>query len=152
LSKIQYLDMKTYLPGDILTKVDRASMAHSLEVRVPLLDAEFVNWACTIPSSLKLKGRQGKYIFKKTLESRVPDSILYREKMGFGVPLAKWFRGPLQETIEARLLGDTMRQVSIFDLEHVRMLLKQHTGGTRDHSPPIWALLIFEGFLRRLYS
>lgn len=150
LSKIQYIDMKTYLPGDILTKVDRASMAHSLEVRVPLLDAEFASWACTIPSSMKLRGRQGKYIFKKALEGHVPDSILYREKMGFGVPLATWFRGPLQKTIEERLLGETMQQSGIFDLSYVQALLQQHTSGVRDHSPPIWALLIFEGFLRNL--
>ena len=150
LSKIQYIDIKTYLPGDILTKVDRASMAHSLEVRVPILDSEFASWACTVPSSLKLKGRQGKYIFKKALEGSVPDSILYREKMGFGVPLASWFRGPLQKTLEERLLGPTMREDDIFDLDYVRTLLTQHTSGMRDHSPPIWALLVFEGFLRNL--
>ena len=150
LSKIQYIDMKTYLPGDILTKVDRASMAHSLEVRVPLLDADFVSWACRIPSSLKLRGRQGKYIFKKALEGRVPDSILYREKMGFAVPLASWFRGPLQKTVESRLLGDAMRDSGMFDIDYIASLLKQHTSGVRDHSPPIWALLIFEGFYRSL--
>jgi asparagine synthase (glutamine-hydrolysing) len=150
LSKIQYLDMKTYLPGDILTKVDRASMAHSLEVRVPLLDADFVSWACTIPSSLKLKGRQGKYIFKKALEGTVPDSILYREKMGFAVPLASWFRGPLQKTLEDRLLGSVMRDSGIFDIDYIGSLISQHTSGARDHSPPIWALLVFEGFLRSL--
>lgn len=152
LSKVQYMDMKTYLPGDILTKVDRASMAHSLEVRVPLLDADFASWACTLPSSLKLKGRQGKYVFKKALEGSVPDSILYREKMGFAVPLASWFRGPLQETVESRLLGSAMRDSGIFDLDYVATLIKQHASGARDHSPPIWALLVFEGFYRSLVS
>lgn len=150
LSRIQYIDMKTYLPGDILTKVDRASMANSLEVRVPLLDPDFVSWACTIPSSLKLQGRQGKYIFKKALEGRVPDSILYREKMGFAVPLASWFRGPLRETVENRLLGGAMRESGIFDIDFIGGLIKQHASGARDHSPPIWALLVFEGFYRSL--
>ena len=152
LSRIQYIDMKTYLPGDILTKVDRASMAHSLEVRVPLLDPDFASWACTIPSSMRLKGGQGKYIFKKALEGRVPDSILYRDKMGFAVPLATWFRGPLQETVEKRLLGSVMRDSGIFDINYIQSLIQQHSSGVRDHSPPIWALLVFEGFYRSLVS
>lgn len=150
LSKIQYVDMKTYLPGDILTKVDRASMAHGLEVRVPILDSEFATWVCTLPSTLKLKGRHGKYIFKKALEGSVPKSILYREKMGFAVPLAQWFRGPLRETIGKRLLGATMQDAGIFDLEYIATLLNQHSLGTRDHSPAIWALLVFEGFCQSL--
>ncbi len=152
LSMIQYLDMKTYLPGDILTKVDRASMAHSLEVRVPLLDAEFANWVGGIPSSLKLKGGEGKYIFKKALEGNVPDDILYRDKMGFAVPLASWFRGPLKDTVERRLLGPAMRDSGIFDVDYIATLLKQHGSGARDHSPPIWALLVFEGFYRSLQA
>lgn len=152
LSKIQYIDMKTYLPGDILTKVDRASMAHSLEVRVPLLDAEFANWICSIPSSFKLSGRDGKHIFKKALEGRVPNDILYREKMGFAVPLASWFRGPLRENVQSRLLGGAMRESGIFDQKGVETLLKQHFSGVRDHSPPIWALLVFERFLSSLHA
>ena len=148
LSIIQYVDMKTYLPGDILTKVDRASMANSLEVRVPLLDADFVSWACTLPSSLKLHNRQGKYIFKKSLEGRVPDNILYREKMGFAVPLSSWFRGPLRETVTERLSDEVFRDSGIFDFEYISKLLKQHATGARDHSPPIWALLVFAGFYR----
>lgn len=150
LSRIQYIDMKTYLPGDILTKVDRASMGHSLEVRVPLLDTDFASWVCTLPSSLKLRGRQGKYVFKKALEGSVPDSILYREKMGFAVPLATWFRGPLRETVQKRLVGRAMQDSRIFDLDFVSTLLKQHTSGVRDYSPAIWALLVFEGFYRSL--
>ena len=152
LSKIQYLDMKTYLPGDILVKVDRASMANSLEVRVPLLDASLVSWACTIPSTMKLQGRQGKWIFKKAMEGSVPGDILYREKMGFGVPLAKWFRGALRPSLETRLLGDAIRESGIFDLRFVETLLRQHLQGVRDYSAPIWALLVFEGFLKQHYS
>ncbi len=150
LSRIQYLDIKTYLPGDILTKVDRASMAHGLEVRVPILDPEFAGWVCTLPSSLKLKGREGKYIFKKAQEGRVSNDILYRDKMGFAVPLASWFRGPLRQTIRDRLLGEAMRDSNIFDMDFIEHLLKQHLSGTRDHSPPIWALLVFAGFYQSL--
>lgn len=152
LSIVQYLDMKTYLPGDILTKVDRASMAHSLEVRVPLLDPEFVEWVCTIPSSLKLHNKEGKYVFKKALEPTVPADILYRDKMGFAVPLAKWFRGPLREAVNDRLLGGAMRDSQIFDMDFISRLLQQHASGARDHSPPIWALLVFEGFYSELIT
>lgn len=150
LSRIQYLDMKSYLPGDILTKVDRASMAHSLEVRVPLLDADFVNWVGTIPSQYKLRAGEGKYVFKKALEDKVPDSILYRPKMGFAVPLVNWFRGPLKARVSERLLGEHMRESEIFDMDFIEHLLDQHYSGARDYASPIWALLVFEGFYRSL--
>ena len=101
LSLIQYLDMKTYLVGDILTKVDRASMAHALEVRVPLLDHPLVEWISSIPAHFKLRGGEGKYIFKKSMEPYLPQELLYRPKMGFAVPLAKWFRGALKERIDS---------------------------------------------------
>jgi asparagine synthase (glutamine-hydrolysing) len=148
LSLVQYLDMKTYLPGDILTKVDRASMAHSLEVRVPILDADFAAWVCSLPSDVKLRGGEGKYIFKKALDGRVPDDILYRPKMGFAVPLASWFRGPLRQSIHDRLLRGSLADAEIFDTDFVRTLLQQHCSGARDYSPPIWALLVFERFCR----
>ena len=99
LSKILYLDMKTYLTGDILTKVDRASMAHALEVRVPLLDHKFVEWVSGLPASMKLNGQEGKHVLKSSLQPHLPDDVLYRAKMGFGVPLANWFRGPLRERV-----------------------------------------------------
>jgi asparagine synthase (glutamine-hydrolysing) len=152
LSLIQYLDIKTYLPGDILTKVDRASMANSLEVRVPILDTDLASWACTLPSSIKLKRREGKYVFKKALEGSVPDDILYRDKMGFAVPLASWFRGPLRQAVEERLMSDSMRSLGIFDMNFIEHLIRQHMSGARDHSPPIWALLVFEGFHRSLLA
>ena len=152
LSRIQYIDMKTYLPGDILTKVDRASMAHSLEVRVPLLDSGLTEWAGTLPASTKLRDGEGKYIFKKSLEGDVPNDILYRDKMGFAVPLANWFRDSLRETVHDRLIGDSMRESGIFDMGFVEQLLDQHTRGARDHSAPIWALLVFEGFHRNLVT
>jgi len=150
LSQVQYLDMKTYLVGDILTKVDRASMAHSLEVRVPLLDHKLVEWVSGIPSSLKLHGHEGKYIFKKSLESYLPDDILYRDKMGFAVPLANWFRGPLRKRVHEALMGPTLANTGIFNQAFLKEMLDQHQSGRRDYSAPLWTLLMFESFLRNL--
>jgi asparagine synthase (glutamine-hydrolysing) len=149
LSMIQYLDMKTYLPGDILTKVDRASMAHALEVRVPLLDHKLVEWISGLPPSMKLNGSEGKYIFKKSLESYLPDDILYRKKMGFAVPLATWFRGPLRQRVRESLLGDTLASTGIFNTNFLAQMVEQHESGRRDYSAPIWTVLMFEAFLRK---
>jgi len=149
LSLVQYLDMKTYLPGDILTKVDRASMAHALEVRVPILDHQLVDWISGLPPEMKLRGREGKYIFKKALEPALPDEILYRQKMGFAVPLASWFRGPLREKVREGLLGGTMSDSGLFDTNYLKKLVDQHQSGIRDYSSPIWTLLMFEAFLKR---
>lgn len=149
LARVQYLDLKTYLPGDILTKVDRASMANSLEVRVPLLDHKVVELAARLPSSYKLRGREGKYLFKKGLTDLLPPEVLYRSKMGFAVPLASWFRGPLKERVRSRLLGPTMRDLGFFDMPFVERLIDEHQSRTWDHSTPIWCLLMFEAFSRQ---
>ena len=150
LSRIQYLDLKTYLVGDILTKVDRASMAHGLEVRVPILDHKFVEWVAGLPPGLKLRGREGKYLFKKSLESHLPDEILYRQKMGFAVPLASWFRGPLRDRVMQTLLGPRLLDSGIFVSRFLHTLVEQHQSGRRDFSTPIWTLLMFEAFQRNL--
>ena len=147
LSRVQYLDMKTYLVGDILTKVDRASMAHALEVRVPLLDHELVEWISGLPVSLKLRGHDGKYIFKKAMEPYLSDDILYRNKMGFSVPLASWFRGPLRQRVQEALLGKTLAETGIFNMDFLREMVEQHQSGRRDYSASIWTLLMFESFL-----
>jgi len=149
LSLVQYLDMKTYLPGDILTKVDRASMAHALEVRVPLLDHQLVEWISSLPPDLKLHGREGKYVFKKAMEPYLPNDILYRPKMGFGVPLAGWFRGPLKETLREAVLNPVMEGSGHFDMDCLKTLLDQHQAGLRDHSASLWSLLMYESFLRQ---
>jgi len=149
LSLVQYLDFKTYLPGDILTKVDRASMAHSLEVRVPLLDHEFVDWVSGLDPAAKLRRREGKYVFKKALESHLPESILYRPKMGFAVPLASWFRGPLRDQVREVLEGPLLQDCGIFDTAYLAKMADQHQKGVRDFSAPIWALLMFAGFQKR---
>lgn len=148
MSRIQYLDFKTYLPGDILTKVDRASMAHGLEVRVPLLDHDFVDWVSGLSPQLKLRGREGKYIFKKAFESRLPEEILHRQKMGFGVPIANWFRGPLRQHVREVVLGERLSDSGIFDRSILQQLVDEHQSGAREHSAVLWALLMFDGFLR----
>ncbi len=150
LSLVQYLDLKTYLAGDILTKVDRASMAHALEVRVPLLDHPLVEWLSGLPPSWKLRGREGKYLFKKALRPYLPDTILYRPKMGFAVPLASWFRGPLRTRVRDAVLGPLLAESGLFNPDFLQHLVDQHRTGQRDNSAALWTLLMFEAFLRRL--
>ncbi|MCF8474856.1 MAG: amidotransferase 1, exosortase A system-associated [Emcibacter sp.] len=149
LSILQYIDIKTYLVGDILTKVDRASMAHSLEVRVPLLDHKLVEWIATLPSDFKLRGNEGKYIFKKSLEGRLPNDILYRPKMGFGVPLGNWFRNELKDNIRQAVLSERMLDSGFFDADYLHDLLDLHQSGRRDNSAPLWTLMMFDQFLSR---
>jgi len=149
LSLIQYIDLHTYLVGDINTKVDRASMAHSLEVREPLMDHPLVEWAATLPSSFKLKGSNGKAFFKKALEPSLPNDVLYRPKMGFAVPLARWFRGPLKARMRSTLLEGPMMDCGWFDRTTVSRLIEEHETGRRDHSAPLWSLLMFDAFLQR---
>uniref|UniRef100_UPI00211B4CA0 asparagine synthase-related protein n=1 Tax=Crenothrix polyspora TaxID=360316 RepID=UPI00211B4CA0 len=148
LSMVQYLDLKTYLPGDILTKVDRASMAHALEVRVPLLDHKLVEWIAGLQPEIKLNGREGKYIFKKSLENYLSDDILYRPKMGFSVPLSSWFKGALKDKVKEALLGERIQQCGLFNQDFIQHMLNQHQSGLRDYSSPIWSLLMFDAFLR----
>jgi asparagine synthase (glutamine-hydrolysing) len=150
LALIQYLDLKTYLIGDINTKVDRASMAHSLEVREPLMDHPLVEWLCTLPSSLKMRGGEAKWLLKKAMEPRLPRDVLYRDKMGFAVPLARWFRGPLRGRICEALQGERLRATGMFSAAYLRQLVDAHQSGTRDHSAPIWTLVMFDAFLRNV--
>ncbi len=149
LALIQYLDYKTWLVGDINTKVDRASMAHSLEVREPLMDHELIEWLATLPSSLKIQGGQGKAVFKKAFEPLLPHDVLYRPKMGFSVPLASWLRGPLAERMRTSILSPRMLDSGYFNPATLRTLIDQHLGGRRDHSAPLWMLLMFDAFLRQ---
>ncbi len=148
LALIQYIDTHTYLVGDINTKVDRASMAHSLEVREPLMDHPLVEWVATLPSDLKLRGTTGKYLFKKAHEPHLPHDVLYRPKMGFSVPLARWLRGPLRQRVRDALLGGAMLESGMFNPQTMRALVEQHESGQRDFSTPIWTMLMFEAFLR----
>ncbi|MDZ7829189.1 MAG: XrtA/PEP-CTERM system amidotransferase [Halofilum sp. (in: g-proteobacteria)] len=150
LLQAQHLDFHTYLPGDILTKVDRASMAHSLEVRVPVLDHHLMEWAAGLPPGLKLHRGEGKYLFKRALRPYLPDDILYRRKMGFAVPLAHWFRGPLAQRLRDELLAPELLDSGLFDADSIRHLIDQHQAGDWDHSAPLWALYMYAGFQRRL--
>jgi asparagine synthase (glutamine-hydrolysing) len=149
LSLVQYLDFKTYLPGDILTKVDRASMAHSLEVRTPFLDYELVEWVAGLPSAVKLRRGVGKHILKESLRPLLPDRILFRSKMGFAVPLDVWFRDSLQDRMREVVVGGRLAQSGIFEPATLKRLVEDHVSGRRDHSAPLWALLMFDGFLAR---
>jgi asparagine synthase (glutamine-hydrolysing) len=140
LSRIQYVDIKTYLPDDILTKVDRASMAVSLEVRAPLLDHELMEFAAKVPSSLKLRGRNGKYIFKKAMEPVLPPQATKRTKQGFAVPLGHWFRHELREFAHAAIFAgddDVLNQASL------HRIWNEHQQGLYDRSPQLWAILMF---------
>lgn len=148
LCLIQYLDMKTYLPGDILTKVDRASMAHGLEVRVPLLDHPLAEWASGLPRNMKLRSGEGKYILKKAFEPLLPTAVLYRRKMGFGVPLARWFRGPLKKRLRQDLLDGGLAETGLFNPRFLEQLVDEHLSGLRDHSAPLWTLLMFQAAVR----
>jgi asparagine synthase (glutamine-hydrolysing) len=150
LSLIQYLDIKTYLVGDINTKVDRASMAHSLEVREPLMDHPLVEWLSGLPADFKLRNGEGKWLLKKALEPYLPDDILYRRKMGFAVPLAAWFRGPLRQRVRDAVLGEPLVSSGYFDSRFLRRLVDHHQQGLRDYSAPLWSLLMFDSFLRRV--
>ncbi len=150
LALIQYIDTHTYLVGDINTKVDRASMAHSLEVREPLMDHPLVEWVATLPSDLKLRGTNGKHLLKKALEPHLPNDVLYRPKMGFAVPLARWFRGPLRQRVRDSLLGGAMLESGMFNPQTMRNIVEQHESGQRDFSTTIWTMLMFDAFLRNV--
>jgi asparagine synthase (glutamine-hydrolysing) len=148
LSLVQYLDLKTYLVGDINTKVDRASMAHSLEVREPLMDHQLVEWLAGLPPSFKLRSGEGKYLLKKALDPYLPREILYRPKMGFAVPLAAWFRGPLRQTVADAVLGPILADTGWFNTSYLRRMLDDHQSGRSDYSAPLWTLMMFEAFMR----
>jgi asparagine synthase (glutamine-hydrolysing) len=140
LSKIQYVDIKTYLTDDILTKVDRASMAVSLEVRAPMLDHKFLELAASIPSSFKLRNGAGKYILKRALQPVLPDNILHRAKQGFAIPLDVWFRRDLKEMAQPLILET---DDGILERDFLTKIWNQHQQGSHDRSALLWATLMF---------
>ncbi len=145
VSEWMYLDAKTYLPGDILTKVDRMSMASSLEVRAPILDHVFAEWVTQLPIHWKLRQGIAKYIFKKLGERiGVPREVLYRPKQGFALPLVHWMREEMKEELPRLLLESRTLQRGYFNPQAVRQLLDEHFRGRRENSGRIWILLIFE--------
>jgi asparagine synthase (glutamine-hydrolysing) len=124
-------------------------MAHSLEVREPLMDHPLVEWLATLPSSFKLRGADGKWLFKKAVAPWLPHDLLHRPKMGFAVPLASWFRGPLDTRLRDAVLGERLMDSGLFNPVTLQRLVQQHQSGARDHSAPLWSLLMFEAFLRQ---
>ena len=150
LRTAQYVDMKTWLAGQMLVKVDRAAMANSLEVRPPLLDPSLVQWAVGLPDRLKVNGFEGKWILKQALEPLLPRELLYRTKQGFSMPLAGWLRGGLDDRIEALVAANGRLSASgLFDMGFVRKLASDHRSAMADNSKVLWALIMFDAFLAK---
>ena len=153
LRTAQYVDMKTWLAGRMLVKVDRAAMANSLEVRPPLLDPGLVQWAIGLPDRLKVNGFEGKWILKKALEPLLPRDLLYRTKQGFSMPLAGWLRGGLAPQIETLTASrGALANSGLFDMDFVRRLATDHNAGRADNSQVLWALIMFDAFLRQPWA
>ena len=144
LTRSLALYQDTYLPDDILTKVDRASMACGLEVRAPFLDASLVDRVERMPSSYKYGKGQTKRILKQAAARRLPESILKRPKKGFGIPVARWLRGPLSSWADRLLDSERIKRQGIFKAEVVARMLAEHRSGRRDHRNPLWTLLMFQ--------
>ncbi len=148
VNRLLYLNFKTYLPDDLLVKMDRMSMAHGLEARSPFLDTALIEYVATLPGSYKLRGHQLKYLLKKAFADLLPEEILRRGKMGFGVPLGAWFRNELKEPVREILLAGTPRYVPYLRREVVEWLFRAHQERVRDYGPQLWVLLNFELWLR----
>jgi len=144
--RMLYFYQKFYLCDDILVKTDRASMAASLEVRAPFLDAQLVEYASRLPYSFKLRGNKTKYILKKALEGILPHEILYRKKKGFGIPMALWLRNELKEMMVRTLDPQKIKQEGIFNPTYVKNLVDDHLSGKRNNRKQLFTLLMFEGW------
>lgn len=144
LSRLQYQFQKDYLPNDILTKVDRASMGHSLEVRAPMLDPRIIDFANALPDRLKLRGRRGKLFLRRALRGVLPDAILTRPKMGFGIPLAEWLRTGLRPHMERVMKPEFLEAQGLFRPEEIECLWREHLSGRRNHRGPLWTFLAFQ--------
>ena len=152
LSRAQYADLKIWLPGDILTKVDRTSMAVSLEAREPLLDYKLIEFAASLPVGMRLRGGTGKWLMKRSLESRLPHDILYRKKMGFVTPITAWFRGPLADQATAIARGSSLAATGWFDGDEMARVAREHRAGRADHGRLLWQLLMLDKSLGRLFG
>jgi asparagine synthase (glutamine-hydrolysing) len=151
LAKAQYVDLKTWLTDDILTKVDRTAMACSLEVRVPMLDAGLVEFAMNLPQAMKLRGGEGKFALKQVAAGLLPQSFLSRPKQGFTVPLASWFRGDLGRQFEAELQRRDDAVPEFLDRAEIGRILREHRSGVRDHGRVLWSCWMFDRFLRDVH-
>ena len=144
IARLLFVDLHSYLPDDLLVKVDIATMANSLEARSPFLDHHLVEFAAALPTGWKLRGRKSKYILKDTFSDLLPHAILHRGKMGFGVPIGGWFRGELREYLREIILDPSSLSRGYFDPGRVRELVEEHQKGITDHAPRLWALLVLE--------
>jgi asparagine synthase (glutamine-hydrolysing) len=143
-AQMMAFDFETYLPEDCLTKVDRMSMAHSIESRVPLLDHHVVEFAATLPAAMKIQAGRRKHLLKQLAYRLVPREMLDRPKQGFGVPIGHWFRGSLRDVFGDILSAPSTRQRGYFDTAFVDRMLQEHLSGKREHSLRLWQLLVFE--------
>ncbi|MHB9878258.1 XrtA/PEP-CTERM system amidotransferase [Pacificimonas sp. ICDLI1SI03] len=150
LGAAQYTDIRHYLPGDILTKVDRTSMSVGLEAREPLLDHELVEWIAGLPPSKRLQGGEGKWLMKRSLKRHLPDDILYRKKMGFVVPIERWFRGALADRVASLSRSSRVADSGWFDMQNFSKLAADHRSGKAEHSRTLWQMIMLEESLRRL--
>jgi len=148
---LQYLDLKLYLQESILVKVDRASMASSLEVRAPFLDYELVEFVTGLPPGLKLKGLTSKYILKKAMKNLLPNEVIQRKKKGFGVPIAKWVKGPLRDLFEDLLSPDHIKGEGFLNPAYVTTLLQDHLLNRKDNRKQLWTLLVWELWVNRYH-
>jgi asparagine synthase (glutamine-hydrolysing) len=146
------VDLATYLPGDILVKVDRMSMAHALEVRSPFLDEDVVAFAARSPESYRLDRGVGKLVLRRAVEKLLPPSVLGRRKMGFGVPLDGWFRGELKSLGQEMLLSPEARKRGLFDERGIAKLWSEHSSGRRDRGAVIWSLVVLELWFREVHE
>ncbi|MGB3726073.1 MAG: asparagine synthase (glutamine-hydrolyzing) [Glaciecola sp.] len=151
-SKVLYTDMKTYLTGGILVKVDRMSMAHSLEVRAPILDTQVIEYAASLPTHMKYNNKEKKYALKEAFKPYLNDDILYRKKMGFSVPLAQWLRTEIKDIAEQYLISDCQGLIQYFDTAQVQKLWQEHQHNKRDHSTILWSMLMFEMWWQRFMT
>jgi asparagine synthase (glutamine-hydrolysing) len=142
-------DVETYLPEDILTKVDRMSMAHSIEARVPLLDNSVIDFASSLPGAFKIRDGRRKHVLKEVAARFLPGELIDRRKQGFGVPLDVWFRGNLQELFADTLLSARSLQRGYFQASFIRGLIHEHMSARRDHTFRLWQLVVFERWLQQ---
>ncbi len=149
IERIQYLDMHLYMQDDILVKVDRASMMHALEVRVPFLNHELVEYVLRLPARLKLRGLTTKYLLRKLLVGKLPPSLVNRKKKGFGIPVAEWLKSDLKEMASDYLDEKRLKREGFFNASYVKVLLKDHIDGRRDNRKKLWTILIFELWLEK---
>jgi asparagine synthase (glutamine-hydrolysing) len=144
LDRLTYLDLKLYLQDDLLVKVDRMSMANSLEIRVPFLDYTFVEYAATIPSAMKLRGFRSKYILKKAMAGRLPQDILTKKKIGFDIPLGVWIKQELGDFVRETLSPASLKKHGFFNEAHIQKILDEHFAGSHNHRQLLWPLIIFQ--------